>query len=480
MRKQERVQVPLPAAILCLALACVLPALSFAGDQYHAELARVAILPGGFAGYFPCGVNHKGCGDVFGTCGGIRDSLLVCENDSGGNAFRQIRPGLVTGPILDLAYRDGDSLAEMLTQYRMDSLKLYRAFSRDSFPTHQVWSVYTPYQIDYALFCRLDPDGPLDIVACGRVDMGLYVYENEGADSWVEVPFPQPHPWLAGNFAVGDFDSDGYAELAGGNDNGYLLVFECLGPSQFTRVCSLSYAPNQLEDYIHTSANDMDQNGHPELISIFRRYNMPVDSCLVRIYEEPEHGDFVCVDSLTFAYEPSYECVAAGDVDGDRVPEFAISTGFDIRLFKSVGPGQYAETWQWNRGGFSWIRFFDINRDSRDELLIRTADTTYVYEDTNGLGTAIFEKPAQLHPVSVQPTIARLGAPVMFSGVPPGSDIEVLSLDGRLVSRASGVRQSTWSWNLRNQSGNLVPAGTYFAVIRSKGKSTSLKLCLVK
>jgi hypothetical protein len=472
--------VPLPAVILCLALAYVLPAFSFAGDQYHAELARVAILPGGFDGYFPCGVNHKGCGDIFGTCGGIRDSLLVCENDSGGNAFRRIRPGLVAGPILDLAYRDGDSLAEMLTQHWMDSLKLYRAFSRDSLPTHQVWSTYTPYQIDYALFCRLDPGGPQDIVACGRAS-GLYVYEDQGGDSWAEVPFPHCSSGdIMGTFAIGDFSSDGHTQLAGGNERGDLIAYEAMGGHQYVCVCSLGHAPGLDCDYKHAAADDMDQNGHPELISIFDRWTSPFESCLVRIYEEPQHGDFVCVDSLTFAYQPDYECVASGDVDGDHVDEFAISTGFDIRLFKSVGPGQYAQTWQWNRGGFSWIRFFDINRDSRDELLVRTADTTYVYEDTNGLGTAIFERPAQGHVVRVVPTIARLGTPLTFTGISPGSDIEVLSLDGRLVSRASGVRQSTWSWNLRNQSGNLVPAGTYFAVVRSKGKSTSLKLCLVK
>jgi YVTN family beta-propeller protein len=96
------------------------------------------------------------------------------------------------------------------------------------------------------------------------------------------------------------------------------------------------------------------------------------------------------------------------------------------------------------------------------------------------LGVAEFTKLPQLHTVTVQPTIARLGAPVKFSGLPTGSDIEVHSLDGRLVSRTSAVRQSTWTWDLRNRSGSLVPAGTYFAVIRSKGKSTSLKLCLVR
>ena len=96
------------------------------------------------------------------------------------------------------------------------------------------------------------------------------------------------------------------------------------------------------------------------------------------------------------------------------------------------------------------------------------------------MSVAEFTKPPQPRSPRIQPTIVRLGAPVLFSGTPPDADIEVHSLDGRLVSRASGVRQSSWTWDLRDQAGNLVPAGTYFAVIRGKGKSTSLKLCLVK
>jgi hypothetical protein len=184
---------------------------------------------------------------------------------------------------------------------------------------------------------------------------------------------------------------------------------------------------------------------------------------------------------LTYAYDRfNAGCVAAGNVDGSGRDMFAVSTGLDVRLFKSTGIHQYAQTWQVNWPGVRWFRFFDVNKDSRDELLISCGDSTYIYEDTSGLGVAEFTKLPQLRTVAVQPTIARLGALVLFSGVPPGAAIEVLGLDGRLVKSTPEVRQSTWTWDLRDQSGNLVPAGTYFAVIRNKGKATSLKLCVVK
>jgi hypothetical protein len=470
---------------LCLAFAFILPAFSFGDGQDHAELVKVATLPGGFAPYWPCGYGgHYHRGQVYGTWGGTNNDLLICE-DTSDNSFRQIRPGLVRGEIYDFGYTNGDSCAEILGKVAStddETLRLYRAYSRDSFPIHQAWKVYTPYELQYGRLCDLDGDSQQDIVASGRQGLGLHVYENRGNDQYVEVPFPRCYDDIMSVFALGDLDCDGRTELAGGNSNGHLLVYECAGDDQYARVCSLYYGPRQKEDYTHAVANDMDLNGLPELISLFRRMDTPADSCLVRIYEEPVHNQLVCVCSLTYAYNWfTGGCVASGNVDGDDRDEFAVSTGIDVRLFKSFGLHQYAQTWQINWSGVTWMRFFDINADGRSELLISRSDSTYILEDTSGLGTAIFEKRTpQYGAVSVQPTVTRLGAPVQFSGVPPGSDIEVLSLDGRLVSRTRGVRQSEWSWNLRNQSGSLVPAGTYFAVIRSKGKATSLKLCVVK
>jgi len=96
------------------------------------------------------------------------------------------------------------------------------------------------------------------------------------------------------------------------------------------------------------------------------------------------------------------------------------------------------------------------------------------------LSVAEFTKPPQPRSPRIQPTIVRLGAPVLFSGTPPDADIEVLSLDGRLVRRQTQARQSNWTWDLRDQAGNLVPAGTYFAVVRSRERLAPLKLCVVK
>jgi hypothetical protein len=481
MRKQERLQV---AVILCLAFTFILPAFSFADGQDHAELVKVATLPRYFAGTWPCfDGNHDGRWDVFGTYGPQSQAkMLVCE-DTSGNSFRIDSTGLLTGRILDVGDADGDSLCDMVGSLWENSFKVWEAVAPDSFPSRLVFVDSPPCGAEYAQFCDLDQDGDREIVISGNIGVGVYVYENQEDNHYIEVPFPRrvTSGDVSGVFAVGDFDLDGHTELAGGETRGELLLYECTGDDQYARVCSLYYYPNGTEDYWHAAANDMDGDGLPKLISLFRRNDTQTDSCFIRIFEEPVHNQLVCVCSLTYAYDPfNAGCVAAGNVDGSGRDMFAVSTGIDVRLFTSTGIHQYAQIWQVNWPAVRWFRFFDVNKDSRDELLISCGDSTYIYEDTNGLGVTEFTRLPQLHTVTVQPTIARLGAPLKFSGISPGSDVEILSLDGRLVSRTQGVRQSEWSWDLRNQSGNLVPAGTYFAVIRSKGKSTSLKLCLVK
>ena len=467
------------AVIAVLLTVLVAPAL--AGDRV--ELVKVATLPRYFAGFWPCyDANHNGRPDVFGTYG-PQDAarLLVCEQ-TWGNRFRIDSTGLPTGRILDVSDVNSDSLCYMLAwqNWLGPIFQVWKAVSPDSYPTRLV-SVDTPpfSNIYYGQFYDLTGDGRKEILISG---FGLFVYKDLGQDSWVRIPFPRRtvNEDIYRIFAVGSFGPDHRTEIVGGNDGGEILLYKCFGGDSFARVCSLNYHPNSISDYWHAAANDMDSSGWPKIISLFRRMDTQTESCWVRMYEEHIPNQLACVCSLTYEYSPGDGCVAAGNVDGSGRDMFAVSNGIDVRLFRSTGLHQYAETWRVNWRAVCWMRFYDVNLDDRDELIISCGDSTYIYEDTAGLGVSEFNRLPQAQAASVQPTVARLGIPVQFCGISPSSDIEVHSLDGRLVRKTKGVRQSSWTWDLRNQAGSLVPAGTYFAVVRARGKSTSLKLCLVK
>jgi hypothetical protein len=484
MRNQKRFWPTLPAVVLSLALACVLPTFSLAGGP---ELVRVATIPGGLSGTLPCGnLYHDGHVELVGSV----DNSMEVIDDTGWNEYRVRHINFPQEYAYALGEGNGDGLTELITNY--DSLCVWKQAAPESFPSHLVFwdTTMMHYGCCRVEFCDLDNDGHTDILANIEGYGPSYLWENRGGDTYEPVPFPTQNWWRVAPIdgAIGDFDGDGLMEVGGGGwtddalHQGGLAFFECCGNDSYFPTCTIPQPPGQSWDPVvwSTAARNMEGDGLSEFVSVQMGLDEQSGLILMRIVKEPIHNQFVEVCTLNFSLGPWFgPDVAAGDVDGDGRDELAVSTVNDVRIVKYVGPGHYATECIIDKPNVTDLRMFDLNQDGHDELIFAT-DSTYIYEDTSGLGIAEFSKFSLESPVKVSPSVASLGASLLFSGVPPGADIEVLSLDGRLVSRASGVRQSTWTWNLRDRSGNLVPAGTYFAVIRSKGKSTSLKLCLVR
>ena len=132
-------------------------------------------------------------------------------------------------------------------------------------------------------------------------------------------------------------------------------------------------------------------------------------------------------------------------------------------------PDSYVQVWQYNRGNICSMRFFDVNGDGRDELIISPC-STYIFEDTVGLSSiAEFSRPPRQSRVAVQPNIAAQGSPMAFTGLPSASEVEIYSITGQLVRRQSITNQTTWLWDLRDNQVRALPAGTYFSTVRCQG-----------
>ncbi len=446
------------------------------------KMARIAQFKERLNWNFPCGsARHNGRLDVFGVCAG--DSLVAYEYE-GDNQFQRVVPGAIVGSgVWDFGDGDNDSRMELLAGTANNNIEILESPAPDSFPTDSVWSANTwgsPWY-PYPRYVNLDCDGRQEVAFC--VYDYICLCENSGNNRYDSVAVlrdsVEEHAYapLLG-FDVGEFDRDSVMELVAGTDLRWIDVFKTTD-SYPVLVARCSTSTDRNTDI--AAANDMDHDGWPKFIAFGT--DSVADDPKLMVFEASVGGGYHCVWQ---AVRPDFtrgfynNPISVGDVDLDSSDEFAVSTGRgSIALFKCTGLHSYSQVWTFESTG-TYVRLFDINQDSRAEIIFDGPQGTEIWEDTEGLGVVEFTKLPQLHTVTVQPTIARLGAPVMFSGVPPGADIEVLSLDGRLVNQVSGVRQSTWTWDLRNQSGNLVPAGTYFAIIRCKGMTTSLKLCLVK
>jgi hypothetical protein len=467
---------------LGLALACILV---LSVTPAHAiKMARIAQFNERLNWNFPCGCANRTTGHygIYGTESYPRDSLVVYEYE-GNNQFQRIVPGPVIGNgVWDFGDGDNDSRMELLAGTANNNIEILESRSPDSFPTDSVWSAQVPSMyFPYPRYVNLDCDGRQEIAFC--VYDHICLCENSGNNRYDSVAVLRDsvvqHAYapLLG-FDVGEFDRDSVMELVAGTDFNWIDVFRTTDstPILVARCSTSTYRNTDV-----AAANDMDHDGWPKFIAFGA--DSVADDPKLMVFEASVSGGYHCVwQELRpdFAQGFYNNPISVGDVDRDSSEEFAVSTGKgSIALFKCTGLHSYSQVWTFESTG-TYVRLFDINQDSRAEIIFDGPQGTEILEDTEGLGVAEFTKLPQLHTVTIQPTIARLGASLLFSGLPPGADIEVLSLDGRLVSRTQGVRQSTWTWNLRSQSGSLVPAGTYFAVIRSKGKSTSLKLCLVK
>jgi len=66
-----------------------------------------------------------------------------------------------------------------------------------------------------------------------------------------------------------------------------------------------------------------------------------------------------------------------------------------------------------------------------------------------------------------------------FPGLAKGTELAIYDIRGRAVLNRTAAQAGDWRWDLTDQHGCGVPAGTYFAVIRFRDQTTRTKLCVV-
>lgn len=466
---------------------------ALAASAQAVQIARIARLEQLYDN-FPCGdANHNSLPEIYGNSS-TSDSVVAYEWQRG-DSFRRTSLKLVPGGVWDFGDGDGDGLMEVIGQLWGGTAAIWESPAPDSLPTDSVFAV-RPVQGGsgylYPRFIDLDQDG-LQELAMVAENHGIWLYENTGNNAYalaaVLSDSPPEHIGHYGIFDVGDLDGDSLMDLVTGDGRNWVTVFEATGNDNeyvMAARCTISTFVN----YSVAVAHDMDGNGWPEFVLLGK--DQPVEDTSDQKHPSDVPGKVMVFEATgREKYEEVWEepvevawmgCpyISAGDIDGDCVDEFAVGTGGSCLLYKCDGPGSYSQIWA-NHNCNAFVRLYDVNCDGRAEIIFDEGDSCSVYEDTTGLvGIAEFTRSPLRPSVTIQSSIARLGAAALFSDIPPDAIVEIHGIDGRLVRRQPQVRQSNWTWDLRDHAGNLVPAGTYFGVIRSKGRSTSLKLCVVK
>jgi hypothetical protein len=248
----------------------------------------------------------------------------------------QILPPFVPGFIGDL---DGDGLGDAGGQ-EGPLLVLYEASTPSSLPSWRVWESSPSGDADgFPVVADADEDGRLEIIHSANMLTGasfLHVWENDGDNEFDLVYQRYIGSRNTGTKAVGDFDEDGKTEIAMGDADGAVTVFENTGNDNFQIVWT---------------------------------------------------GDTGFWNALA--------CVATSDMDGDGKPEFSVMgsdpyTGWHLRIYQASGNNHYSVVFSWDLDngwvGVPRLAAGDVDGDDREELVMEAADDLFVL-DAQGPGT---------------------------------------------------------------------------------------------
>jgi hypothetical protein len=434
--------------------------------EAHLNLVPVAVAPSLNFGSLPCGY-MSGDGCVYGTTRYGDTLLALVFRGNSWQTLRQLEPRPLPAAIGD---GDRDGKPDLVSANRV-----FEALHPDTTPSESVWGTSSAGG-PFAQFTDFDQDSLPEITFESNGGWGVQIFENRGNNEYVQVC--SMAFGAAGTPAVGDFGADGLIELASGSPRGRLSLIECTGNDQYAMICTTTVGPED-QNYFFAAANDMDHNGLPEFVSESRLDSNP-DVCILSVFEEPTHGEIERVWMTALPTGLFAECVVVtGDVDGDLVDEFAVNTGYNVRVFKCTGLHQYEEQWQCP-SGVQWIQLFDLNQDHRDELILSYLDdSTRIYEDTSGLVALQFERLSKPQVVNIPATIVRAGSSVSFPSLDRNTEVAIYDVRGRITTKHTAKSAEAWRWDLTDQQGRRVPAGTYFAVIRSGTTLTKSKLCVI-
>jgi hypothetical protein len=376
----------------------------------------------------------------------------------------------------DLGDTDRDSLCELVGHTSNAFPTIWEARSTSGFPDTLVWqdSVNAPPSV---YITDLDMDSVPDITAQWGPwprEWAVYEYTDDNRyaiKGWLSPPAESLGTLNGGMVQSHDLDRDGKVEAfcAASDGEGMLGVFESRGNDSFGYVFGTRLRTIQCRISGAAAAKDLDGDGLPEVLHYASDHYDDVGTLWV--IEAVGEDSFAPVWTDQFraaAYYPDYaeNVLDVGDVDGDSVEEFVVTTGIHVRLYRAVGWDEYAVIWQ-----LEWtdavVRLYDVNSDGCDELLLRDGLESVVMKWLP-LSVQVRER-AELEAVEILPSLVQRNGCSTVRGLLHGLRVEVLYASGRVAREVEGDV-------IRTQG---LPAGAYFVRLTSGGVSVHKKLLIL-
>jgi hypothetical protein len=410
-------------------------------------------------------------------------NILFLENTGGFN-FLEVNRIDSTRLLYDMGDGDSDGLTEILAKADMSMFIYEQAFAID-YADSLVWRI-TPLNGNYRVWPKytdLDGDGYFEVSHNNHTTTYYFIAVNENTGdnlygNFIEIQWPYGSP---GDFAWGDFDGDGFVEIAGGSGAGYLSVFENVADDSFEMIWQEPFGHSNLN--IHKYLGDTDGNGFSEWVS--GNHDFSAGGFFFKVYEAIGDNQYESIYYDSLPGNPwDLGGADAGDVDGDGINEFIFSSNANVGLYKYNGLTGWGRVWLLDGlQGTTRPYLVDVNGDGLYEIVISSAELpgfTYIYRlvptSINVINTE-YEKNICIFPNPVNNRI------VISISVPSNKQVNlnIFDITGRKVLTRNNLNSnSKLTWNLEDDNKRRVGSGIYFIKINNLDFEYIKKITILK
>ena len=308
-------------------------------------------------------------------------------------------------------------------------ISVYESPDSSSYPASEVWRDSVGFALVQPISSYdVDKDSTPEIFKLGwRKDTTYYpfgVYECTGNNQYDTVFMGTGLGSLSSTMAFADFDGDSVIEFIIGNVDGRYQIWECSGNNNYQLINQQQLPTANITDCF--SVLDADGDGKMEFIlKGVRILSELIDAF---IFEATSDNTYEIVDTLILPagdYYGGYS--AAGDVDGDSVPEIVLEARQNVFIIKASGNDSFYvwDTLPGNDAGSS-VAIYDIDGNGYQEIVISGNDETRIYEYDFGIEEYNTSTSKTDYPFA---TIFR--GPLLL---PEGKECKVFDITGRTVS----------------------------------------------
>jgi len=275
----------------------------------------------------------------------------------------------------DTGDTDGDGLFEILG-HKKDSTFLYESASAGAYPTEKIWEAKNAQG---GRIGDMDSDGNKEVISLNLDADAIYIYENRGDNSYLRVARIQ-NPTEGGNylakiFAVSDFDGDGRIEIAMGDSDGDVFIYENTGNDRYSHTWTHNFPDSQI---VYIAAGDFDGDGVDEFAVEHKdkgSRSMAKHIWSYTIFDRFGGDEYEPVwTQEILGLRKSYTGLSTGDMDNDGRDEMAVMITPNVYIFKYVEPGVCDALLIHSGSKTKWPIIEDMDADGVNDLILNVGD----------------------------------------------------------------------------------------------------------